>query len=59
MDSGVVTIDGSGKVNYYNHFENGVFGSAGMGESGAISFNLNNNLEAQSVGGERFDCLEG
>jgi hypothetical protein len=40
-------IDGSGKVNYYNHFENGVFGSAGMGESGAISFNLNNNLEAK------------
>jgi lipopolysaccharide assembly outer membrane protein LptD (OstA) len=40
-------IDGSGKVNYYNHFENGVFGSAGMGESGAISFSLNNNLEAK------------
>jgi len=40
-------VDGSGKVNYYNHFENGVFGSAGMGESGAISFNLNNNLEAK------------
>lgn len=40
-------IDGSGKINYYNHFENGVFGSAGMGESGAISFNLNNNLEAK------------
>jgi len=40
-------IDGSGKTNYYNHFEHGVFGSAGMGESGAISFNLNNNLEAK------------
>ncbi len=40
-------IDGSGKTNYYNHFANGVFGSAGMGESGAISFSLNNNLEAK------------
>lgn len=40
-------VDGSGKTQYYNHFENAVFGSAGMGESGAISFNLNNNLEAK------------
>ena len=40
-------IDGSGKKQYYNHFENGVFGSAGMGESGAINFTLNNNLEAK------------
>ncbi len=40
-------IDGSGKQTYYNHFKNGVFGSAGMGESGAISFSLNNNLEAK------------
>jgi len=40
-------FDGSGKLNYYNHFENGVFGSAGMGESGAISLSLNNNLEAK------------
>ena len=40
-------VDGSGKVQYYNHFENAVFGSAGMGESGAISFSLNNNVEAK------------
>ena len=40
-------VDGNGKVNYYNHFEHGVFGSAGMGESGAISLSLNNNLEAK------------
>ncbi len=40
-------IDGTGKTQYYNHFVNGVFGSAGMGESGAISFSLNNNLEAK------------
>ncbi|MBL7972254.1 MAG: hypothetical protein JNL03_12130, partial [Prolixibacteraceae bacterium] len=39
--------DGSGKQVYYNHFENAIFGSAGMGESGAISFSLNNNLEAK------------
>jgi len=40
-------VDGNGKINYYNHFEHGVFGSAGMGESGAISLSLNNNLEAK------------
>lgn len=40
-------VDGSGKQQYYNHFEHGVFGSAGMGESGAISLSLNNNLEAK------------
>lgn len=40
-------IDGTGKTQYYNHFENAVFGSAGMGENGSISFNLNNNLEAK------------
>ena len=40
-------VDGQGKEQYYNHFENGVFGSAGRGESGSISFSLNNNLEAK------------
>lgn len=40
-------IDGSGKTQYYNHFENGVFGSAGMGENGSINFALNNNIEAK------------
>ena len=40
-------LDGSGKTQYYNHFERGVFGSAGMGENGSISFSLNNNLEAK------------
>lgn len=40
-------IDGSGKKQYYNHFERGVFGSAGMGENGSISFSLNNNIEAK------------
>jgi hypothetical protein len=40
-------IDGNGKEQYYNHFEKGVFGSAGRGESGAISFSLSQNLEAK------------
>jgi len=40
-------VDGDGEKQYYNHFQNGVFGSAGRGESGAISFSLNNNLEAK------------
>ncbi|HNX54999.1 MAG TPA: putative LPS assembly protein LptD [Prolixibacteraceae bacterium] len=40
-------IDGSGIIQYYNHFEKGVFGSAGMGENGSISFSLNNNIEAK------------
>lgn len=40
-------VDGNGVVQYYNHFEQGVFGSASRGESGAISFSLSNNLEAK------------
>lgn len=40
-------IDGDGKSQYYNHFERGIFGSAGRGESGAITFSLNQNLEAK------------
>lgn len=40
-------VDGNGVDHYYDHFERGVFGSASRGESGAISFNLNNNLEAK------------
>lgn len=40
-------IDGNGIETYYNHFEKGVFGSAGRGESGAISFSLSQNLEAK------------
>jgi hypothetical protein len=40
-------VDGFGKDVYYNHFEGAIFGSAGRGESGAISFSLNNNLEAK------------
>jgi lipopolysaccharide assembly outer membrane protein LptD (OstA) len=42
-------VDGNGKKIYYNHFEHGVFGSAGMGESGAISLSINNILEAKVV----------
>lgn len=40
-------IDGTGKENFYSHFERGVFGYTGRGESGAISFSLSNNLEAK------------
>ena len=40
-------IDGNGRETYYNHFEKGVFGSAGRGESGAVSFSLSQNLEAK------------
>ncbi|MDR1860797.1 MAG: LPS-assembly protein LptD [Bacteroidales bacterium] len=39
--------DESGKTVYYNRFANGIFGSAGRGESGAVSFSLDNNLEAK------------
>ena len=39
--------DKDGNVHYYNRFEKGIFGSAGQGESGAISFSLANNLEAK------------
>ncbi len=40
-------IDGTGKEQYYSHFEKGVFGYTGRGESGAISFSLTNNVEAK------------
>ncbi len=40
-------IDGDGREQFYNHFERGIFGSAGRGESGAITFSLNQNLEAK------------
>jgi hypothetical protein len=42
-------IDASGKPFYYNHFENYIFGSTGRGESGAVSFNLSQNLEAKML----------
>jgi hypothetical protein len=40
-------VDKNGETQYYNHFENYIFGSAGRGESGSISFSLTNNLEAK------------
>ena len=40
-------IDGTGKEQFYSHFEKGVFGYTSRGESGAISFSLSNNLEAK------------
>jgi hypothetical protein len=40
-------LDGNGKEQFYSHFERGVFGYTGRGESGAISFSLSNNLEAK------------
>lgn len=40
-------LDGNGKEQFYSHFERGVFGYTGRGESGAITFSLSNNLEAK------------
>lgn len=40
-------IDATGRPQYYSHFENGVFGYTGRGESGAMSFSLSQNLEAK------------
>ena len=40
-------IDGKGITQYYSHFEKGVYGYTGRGESGAIQFNLSQNLEAK------------
>jgi hypothetical protein len=40
-------MDGNGKEQFYSHFERGVFGYTGRGESGAISLSINNNLEAK------------
>jgi len=50
-------IDGGGKTQYYNHFERGVFGSAGMGENGSVSFSLNNNIEAKVLETEANDSI--
>ena len=40
-------VDEKGKIQYKNRFANGVFGSTGRGESGAIGFSLANNIEAK------------
>jgi len=40
-------MDGNGKEQFYSHFERGVFGYTGRGESGAIGLSINNNLEAK------------
>lgn len=40
-------IDGDGKIQYYSHFERGIYGYTGKGESGSINFNLSQNLEAK------------
>ena len=40
-------INGNNQQIYYSHFERGVFGYSGRGESGAISFSLSNSLEAK------------
>lgn len=42
-------IDYDGVEQTYNRFANGVFGSAGQGESGSINFSLSNNLEAKML----------
>jgi hypothetical protein len=48
-------INGSGKEQFYSHFENGVYGYTGRGESGAINFSLSNNLEAKVL--EKADSI--
>ncbi|MFV0290675.1 MAG: putative LPS assembly protein LptD [Mangrovibacterium sp.] len=40
-------IDKNGKEQYFNRFDGAVYGSAGRGESGSISFSLTNLVEAK------------
>ncbi|HKJ44059.1 MAG TPA: putative LPS assembly protein LptD [Sunxiuqinia sp.] len=40
-------MDKDGYTHYYNRFQGAIFGSAGRGRSGAISFSLMNDLEAK------------
>ncbi len=40
-----VQVDSLGNMNQYNIFEGGVYSSTSKGESGSISFGLNNNIE--------------
>jgi len=42
-------VDYDGDVVYYNRFANGIYGSAGKGESGSISFSVANSIEAKMV----------
>ena len=44
-----VQVDSTGKTEYFNRFENAIYGSAGRGEAGMVSFSLSNNLEAKVV----------
>lgn len=39
--------DIDGNIVYYNRFQGAIFGSAGRGESGAVSFSLTNSVEAK------------
>ncbi len=40
-----VQIDSLGNTQLYNKFEGAMYGSAGRGRSGSVSFSLNNNIE--------------
>ena len=42
-------VDYDGVVHSFNRYQNGIFGSAGQGESGSINFSLANNLEAKML----------
>lgn len=42
-------VDYDGVEHSINRFSNGIFGSAGQGESGSINFSLANNLEAKML----------
>lgn len=48
-------VDDNNNEIFYSHFENGVYGYTGRGESGAITFSLNNNLEAKVL--EKADTI--
>lgn len=41
--------DEKGKLQYFNRYENAVFGSAGQGKSGSVNFSLSNNVEAKML----------
>lgn len=45
----MVQVDSLGNYQKYNTFQNAVYGSASAGESGSISFGLDNNIEMKMV----------
>ncbi len=50
-------VDENGKTQYFNRFDGAIYGSAGRGESGTISFSLANLVEAKVLKNANADTI--